>query len=87
MLSGAQTKIPMKEESRHVVPDNRGGWSVRKSGATRAARVFDTKHDAVEYAKDIAKKEGGDIYVHGKDGTIRERDRYRSDQVQNKKKR
>ena len=44
-------------------------------GSARAARVFDTQDAAVEYAREKAKREGTELYVHGRDGTIRQRDR------------
>lgn len=66
----------MKDQSQHIVPDQHGKWSVRRGGAERAAKVFSTQHDAVTYAKDIAKKQGGELYVHRIDGTIKNKDSY-----------
>jgi hypothetical protein len=63
----------------HVVPSPNGGWSVRSSGASRASRVFGKHDDAVAYARDTARREHGDLYVHGRDGTIREKDSYGAD--------
>jgi len=60
----------MQEQSQHVVPDQHGGWSVRKRGASRATRIFNLQEDAIEYAKHVAQREGLPIYIHGKDGTI-----------------
>jgi hypothetical protein len=79
--------MPTKEQSRHVVPDQHGSWSVRKSGASRATRVFEKQGEAIAYAKDIGKREGVDIYIHGKDGTIREKNSYGSDPLPPKLKR
>jgi hypothetical protein len=63
--------------SQHVVYTE-NGWSVRKSNASRAGRVFDTQKEAVGYAKDVAQREGADLYIHRADGTIREKDSYGS---------
>jgi hypothetical protein len=52
---------------------------VRQSGAARATRVFDRQEDAVKYARDIAKKDSTELYVHRRDGTIREKDSYGHD--------
>jgi len=71
----------MRKSKQHVVPKQSGGWAVRKSGASRASRVFETQYDAVTYARQLARKEGSELYVHGLDGTIRERDSYGSDPV------
>ena len=66
-------------KDQHVIANLRGGWSVRHTGAARATRVFDTQEDAVEFARDIARKERSDLYVHRRDGTIRERSSYGND--------
>ena len=63
-------------QGQHVAPDRQGGWSVRKSGADKATRAFNSKSDAVAYARELAKKAGGELYIHGRDGTIREKDTY-----------
>ncbi|NMW21429.1 MAG: DUF2188 domain-containing protein [Chlorobiaceae bacterium] len=65
----------MIKNSRHVVP-RQGGWAVKKSGASRASKVFDTQEDAITYGRSQAKKESGELYVHRKDGTILKRDSY-----------
>jgi hypothetical protein len=67
----------MAKNSRHVVP-RQDGWAVKKSGTTRASKVFDSQVDAVRYARSQAKKVSGELYVHRRDGTIRERDSYGS---------
>lgn len=69
----------MAKRSQHVVPSLKGGWSVRQSGATRASRNFDTQAEAKEYGRTIAKRERTELYVHGRDGTIREKNSYGSD--------
>lgn len=66
-------------KSQHVVPNRNGGWAVRRSGAFRASRVFPTQRDAVQYAREIARKEGAELYVHSGDGTIRNRNSYGAD--------
>ena len=69
----------MSKGSQHVVANKSGGWVVRRSGASRASRVFETRGDAVSYARYLAQREGSELYVHAHDGTIRERDSYGSD--------
>ena len=66
-------------KGQHVVPNREGGWSVRKTGANRVTKNFDTQRDAVEYARSLARKQSSELYIHGKDGTIRGRDSYSSD--------
>ena len=69
-------KTSMSTKGKHVVPRQRGGWAVKTEGTSRASRIFETKSDAVKYARDSAKKMHGELYVHGKDGTIKERRSY-----------
>ncbi|MEM1368617.1 MAG: DUF2188 domain-containing protein [Cyanobacteria bacterium P01_H01_bin.15] len=59
-----------------MVPSLKGGWAVRKSGSERATRVFDTQKAAEEFARDLARKEHAELYIHRKDGTIRQRASY-----------
>lgn len=62
----------------HVVP-NDGGWSVRKAGASRATKNFSTQGEAAAYARDIARNQKTEVYIHGEDGRIRQRDSYGND--------
>lgn len=62
----------MSKSSQHVVP-NKKGWSVRSSGAKRASRTFTSQKEAIEVARQKAKKQGTELYLHGRDGRIRER--------------
>ena len=44
-----------------------------------STRSFDTQREAIEAARKIARKQGTELYIHGKDGRIRERDSYGRD--------
>lgn len=77
----------MKKKDQHVVPSTSGGWAIRRSGAERASKVFDTQQKAVEHARAVAKKEHGELYIHGKDGTIRQRSSFGNDPCPPKDKR
>lgn len=70
----------MNKASQHVVPNHSGRWIVRKSGASRASRVFVTRNDAVAYARHLARKDRSEVYIHGRDGTVSQRDSYGPDQ-------
>lgn len=65
-----------KKDSQHIIPNQGGGWSVRKTEASKATKVFDNKAAAVGYGKDVAKKHNSDLYIHRKDGTIIEKKSY-----------
>ena len=65
-------------KGKHVAPSP-DGWKVKSSGAKKASKVFVTKAEAIKYAKIIAKKQRAELFVHGKDGRIRERNSYGND--------
>jgi len=68
----------MSKKGQHVVP-NGGKWSVRRSGSARASGTFRTQEEAISKAKDIAKNQQTELYIHGRDGRIRERNSYGND--------
>jgi len=59
----------MAKKDQHVVPSERG-WSVKNVGSSRVSRTFATQTAAIKVATQIAKKEGTNLYIHGKDGRI-----------------
>ena len=69
----------MGKPSKHVVPSPSGGWAVKNSGAVRASKMFETQEQAVGYARDAAKKVGTELYIHGRDGTIKDKRSYGND--------
>ena len=68
----------MSKKGQHVVPSG-SKWSVRKAGASRASGTFETQKEAVKKATDIARNQKTEVYIHGKDGRIRERNSYGND--------
>ena len=67
-----------KKRDVHVVP-HREGWATKKEGAVRAGSVHDTQRDAIERAKEQAKREKTEVVIHRKDGRIRDSDSYGND--------
>ena len=68
----------MSKPGQHVVPKG-DKWAVRKAGASRASGTFKTQGAAIKEAKKLAKNQRTELYIHGKDGRIRERNSYGSD--------
>ena len=61
--------------SRHVVPNPKGGWDIKKPGARRVSDHLDTQREAVSRAKTIVSNDGGgEVRIHGRDGRIRDSD-------------
>ena len=77
----------MTTRDRHVITNLAGGWSVRWSGSSRASRIFDTQADAVKYARDLARQERTNLYVHRRDGTVSHRHSYGDNRSQQQGKR
>lgn len=68
----------MSKKGQHVVPSG-DKWSVRRAGSARASGVYGTQKEAIDRAKKLARTEGGELYVHGRDGRIRERSTFGTD--------
>lgn len=68
----------MSKKNQHVVP-HEDGWAVRGAGNSRATAVHDTQAQAIEHAREIAQNQHTELFVHGRDGRIRERDSFGND--------
>jgi hypothetical protein len=68
----------MLKKGQHVVPSG-GKWSVRVAGAKRASGTFDTQKEAIDNAREKARQQGTELYIHGRDGRIRERSSFGRD--------
>ena len=68
----------MSKKDIHVVP-HRDGWATKKEGASRAGAVTDTKAEALERAREQAKRENVEVVIHKKDGRIQDSDSYGND--------
>jgi hypothetical protein len=63
------------QNRRHVVPNPKGGWDVKKPGASKASAHTRTQKEAEARAKDIVRNAGGgEVPIHGRDGKIRDSD-------------
>jgi len=60
----------MAKKSYHVVSNPNGGWSVLGEGAARASKRFETQRDAIHWASVQSRKDGTELVVHKRDGTI-----------------
>jgi hypothetical protein len=69
----------MARKTTHVVPNENGGWSVKKGGAQRASKRFDTKKEAVDYGRKLSKESHSEFIIHRKDGTIQNADSHGGD--------
>ena len=56
-----------------------GKWESKREGASRASKVADTQAEAWTYSKGQAKDAGGEAFLKGRNGKIRERNTYGKD--------
>lgn len=65
-------------KNQHVVPTN-GRWGVKGEGNSRMTSTFDKQSDAIAAARQISKNQSSELFIHGRNGQIRERDSYGHD--------
>ncbi len=68
----------MATKGQHVVPRN-GKWAVRRAGAAKASGTYGTQKEAISEARKLAQSQKTELYIHGRDGRIRERNTYGQD--------
>ena len=68
----------MDKKNQHVVPHD-GKWAVRGEGNQKVTRITHTQQQALDIARDIARNQGSEVLIHGRDGKIRDRDSYGHD--------
>jgi hypothetical protein len=68
----ASSELPREEasetskESLHVIP-RKDGWAVKRTGPSRALRVFGTQREAIAFARDfLSGKVPHEVVVHKK---------------------
>jgi hypothetical protein len=65
-------------KNQHVVPSG-DGWAVKGEGNSKSTHRTDTQQQAIDLARAIARNQKSELFIHRKDGTIRDRDSYRND--------
>lgn len=70
--------MPKDKQSIHVVPAD-DGWRVEREGQQRVIAISRTQKEAAERGREIARKDGVEFLLHGRDGQIREKDSYGHD--------
>lgn len=69
----------MTKKNQHVVPTGDGKWGVRGEGNSKITKKTSTQSEAIDVARDIAKKQNSEVVIHRKDGKIRDKDSYGND--------
>jgi len=68
----------MSKKSQHVVPVGKD-WGVRGEGNKRLTIVTTTKTEAEKAGREIAKNQGTELVIHGRDGKIQDKDSFGPD--------
>jgi hypothetical protein len=72
--------INMSHKTHHVVPNSdRGGWDVKRGGALRASKHFDTKVEAERAGREISRNQKTEFVIHGRNGKIQRSDSHGND--------
>ncbi|HEY9695619.1 MAG TPA: DUF2188 domain-containing protein [Oculatellaceae cyanobacterium] len=65
-------------KNQHIVPHS-DGWAVKGEGANKPTQVFSTQQEAIERGRDIAINQKSELFIHNREGQIRERNSYGND--------
>lgn len=68
----------MSKKNVHIVPTN-FGWAVKREGQERPLSRHRTQENADNAARPIARRDGVELVIHGRDGKIRDKDSFGSD--------
>jgi uncharacterized protein YdaT len=68
----------MAKRNQHVVPHG-DEWAVKPEGGKHPSSLHDTQQEAINRAREIARNQESELFIHRPDGRIRERDSYGSD--------
>lgn len=66
-------------KNQHVTHRSDGKWQVKGEGNDRATSVTNTQAEAASIAREIARNQKSELFIHRRDNTIRERDSYGND--------
>jgi Uncharacterized protein conserved in bacteria (DUF2188) len=67
-----------KGKNQHVVPKG-DDWAVRGAGNEKVTKIVSTQKEAIKIARVIAINQGSEMFIHGENGQIRERNTYGKD--------
>ena len=68
----------MTKRNQHVVPHDKG-WAVKPAGGSKASSVHGSQQAAIDKAREIARNQESELFIHGRNGRIRERDSHGND--------
>jgi len=67
-----------KGKNVHIVTHG-DGWAARTENSKRVLKEFDTKAQATDYGRNVAKNQQSELVIHGLNGRIQDKDSYGND--------
>ncbi|BAS67847.1 DUF2188 domain-containing protein [Bathymodiolus septemdierum thioautotrophic gill symbiont] len=68
----------MPNKNQHVVPHGKE-WAVKGAGNTKATSIHETQKSAIDAGRKISRSQESELFIHRKNGQIRDRDSYGND--------
>lgn len=68
----------MPKNNQHIVTHG-NNWAVRGENHKRVTSIFETQKEAINAGRQIAINNNSELFIHGKNGQIRDRDSYGND--------
>lgn len=65
-------------KNQHVVPRD-GKWAVKGEGNSKASSIHNRQSEAINSARSTAKRQASELFIHGRNGQIRDRDSFGND--------
>ncbi len=65
--------------NQHITPHPNGGWQVKAENSQRATLRTETQKEAIDRGRQIAINQSSELFIHNKQGRIRERSSYGND--------
>lgn len=66
---------------KQFVVKHKDGWAVKKSNSLKATKVFETQKEAIEAGKEIAKNQGAELTIQGRDAKFKVKNSYGNDPI------
>jgi ketosteroid isomerase-like protein len=69
----------MTKRNIHVTKTENNTWRTLREGADRSSAVFNTQAEAIKEGTKSAQNDKVELFIHGRDGKIRERNTFGND--------
>ncbi len=68
----------MSKRNQHVVPHG-NQWAIKGEGTEKYTQITQTQSEAIQIARNIAQNQQSELFIHNRQGQIRERNSYGND--------